>query len=109
MVVLFVNSEIWVQDRMNMSVAMILELMLTQGEIYIYDMAKHRIHKYDIFSASYKESIIIDKSIDIDYIMCNSGCLYAAQASNRNEEKESIYYLLYQIDVKSGKKNSSMV
>ena len=74
------------------------------GEIYIYDMAKHRIHKYDIFSASYKESIIIDKSIDIDYIMCNSGCLYAAQASNRNEEKESIYYLLYQIDVKSGKK-----
>lgn len=67
-------------------------------------MAKHRIHKYDIFSASYKESIIIDKSIDIDYIMCNSGCLYAAQASNRNEEKESIYYLLYQIDVKSGKK-----
>ena len=70
------------------------------GEIYIYDMAKHRIHKYDIFSASYKESIIIDKS----YIMCNSGCLYAAQASNRNEEKESIYYLLYQIDVKSGKK-----
>ena len=73
------------------------------GEIYIYDMAKHRIHKYDIFSASYKESIIIDKSIDIDY-MCNSGCLYAAQASNRNEEKESIYYLLYQIDVKSGKK-----
>ena len=73
------------------------------GEIYIYDMAKHRIHKYDI-SASYKESIIIDKSIDIDYIMCNSGCLYAAQASNRNEEKESIYYLLYQIDVKSGKK-----
>ena len=75
-----------------------------EGEIYIYDMAKHRIHKYDIFSASYKESIIIDKSIDIDYIMCNSGCLYAAQASNRNEEKESIYYLLYQIDVKSGKK-----
>ena len=74
------------------------------GEIYIYDMAKHRIHKYDIFSASYKENIIIDKSIDIDYIMCNSGCLYAAQASNRNEEKESIYYLLYQIDVKSGKK-----
>lgn len=74
------------------------------GEIYIYDMAKHRIHKYDIFSASYKESIIIDKSIDIDYIMCNSGCLYAAQAPNRNEEKESIYYLLYQIDVKSGKK-----
>lgn len=74
------------------------------GEIYIYDMAKHRIHKYDIFSASYKESIIIDKSIDIDYIMCNSGCLYAAQASNRNEEKELIYYLLYQIDVKSGKK-----
>ena len=74
------------------------------GEIYIYDMAKHRIHKYDIFSASYKESIIIDKSIDIDYIMCNSGCLYAAQASNRNEEKESIYSLLYQIDVKSGKK-----
>ena len=74
------------------------------GEIYIYDMAKHRIHKYDIFSASYKESIIIDKSIDIDYIMCNSGCLYAAQASNRNEAKESIYYLLYQIDVKSGKK-----
>ena len=74
------------------------------GEIYIYYMAKHRIHKYDIFSASYKESIIIDKSIDIDYIMCNSGCLYAAQASNRNEEKESIYYLLYQIDVKSGKK-----
>ena len=74
------------------------------GEIYIYDMAKHRIHKYDIFSASYKESIIIDKSIDIDYIMCNSGCLYAAQASNINEEKESIYYLLYQIDVKSGKK-----
>ena len=74
------------------------------GEIYIYDMAKHRIHKYDIFSASYKESIIIDKSIDIDYIMCNSGCLYAAQASNRNEEKESIYFLLYQIDVKSGKK-----
>lgn len=74
------------------------------GEIYIYDMVKHRIHKYDIFSASYKESIIIDKSIDIDYIMCNSGCLYAAQASNRNEEKESIYYLLYQIDVKSGKK-----
>lgn len=74
------------------------------GEIYIYDMAKHRIHKYDIFSTSYKESIIIDKSIDIDYIMCNSGCLYAAQASNRNEEKESIYYLLYQIDVKSGKK-----
>lgn len=74
------------------------------GEIYIYDMAKHRIHKYDIFSASYKESIIIDKIIDIDYIMCNSGCLYAAQASNRNEEKESIYYLLYQIDVKSGKK-----
>lgn len=74
------------------------------GEIYIYDMAKHRIHKYDIFSASYKESIIIDKSIDIDYIMCNSGCLYEAQASNRNEEKESIYYLLYQIDVKSGKK-----
>ena len=74
------------------------------GEIYIYDMAKHRIHKYDIFSASYKESINIDKSIDIDYIMCNSGCLNAAQASNRNEEKESIYYLLYQIDVKSGKK-----
>ena len=74
------------------------------GEIYIYDMAKHRIHKYDIFSASYKESIIIDKSIDIDYIMCNSGCLYAAQASNRNEEKVPIYYLLYQIDVKSGKK-----
>ena len=74
------------------------------GEIYIYDMAKHRIHKYDIFSASYKESIIIDKSIDIDYIMCNSGCLYASQSSNRNEEKESIYYLLYQIDVKSGKK-----
>ena len=26
------------------------------------------------------------------------------KASNRNEEKESIYYLLYQIDVKSGKK-----
>lgn len=35
MVVLFVNSEIWVQDRMNMSVAMILELMLTQGNLYI--------------------------------------------------------------------------
>ena len=76
------------------------------GEICVYDMVKHRIHKYDIISGSYKESIQVDKSIDIDYITYNSGYLYAAQTSNRSEKKEEVYYLLYQIDIESGRKTA---
>lgn len=76
------------------------------GEIYVYDMVKHRIHKYDIISGSYKESIQVDKSIDIDYITYNSGYLYAAQTSNRSEKKEEVYYLLYRIDIESGRKTA---
>ena len=76
------------------------------GEIYIYDMTKNRIHMYDIVSGSYRKSIQIDESIGIDYITCNGGYLYAAQTSNRNEKKEGTYYLLYQIDIESGKKTA---
>ncbi|WP_244895719.1 6-bladed beta-propeller [Bacteroides stercorirosoris] len=74
------------------------------GEIYIYDMIKNRIYIYDIVLGSYKKNIQVDQSISIDYINYNGGYLYAVQASNRNEKKENTYYLLYQIDVESGKK-----
>lgn len=76
------------------------------GEVYIYDAVKNQIHKYDISSGAYKASIPVDKSIHIDYITCNSGDLYAAQTSNRNEQPEETYYLLYQIDTESGKKTA---
>lgn len=76
------------------------------GEIYIYDMVKKRIHAYDIVSGTYRKSIQLDESIGMDYIAYCDGYLYAAQTSNRNKEKEDTYYLLYQIDIRSGKKTA---
>lgn len=76
------------------------------GEIYVYDMLKSKIHKYDISSGLHKGSMQIDKSINLDYITYNSGYIYGAQTYNRNEGGKKPYYLLYQIDIDSGKKIS---
>lgn len=73
------------------------------GEIYIYDMAKNRIYKYDISTGTFKGSIHLHKNIDIDYLTYSNGHLYAAQTSNRNKDSSDIYYLLYKIDIESGK------
>lgn len=74
------------------------------NEIYIYDRIKNRIYIYDIVSGSYKRYTQIVQGVRIDYIHYNGGYLYAVQASNRNKKKEDSYYLLYQIDIESGKK-----
>lgn len=76
------------------------------NEICIFDMLKNRIHKYDAFSGVYKESVDIDKKVNVDYISYYEGYLYAAQTSNRNEDGANIYYLLHQIDLESGKELS---
>lgn len=72
------------------------------SEIYIFDRDKNKIHQYDISSGLYKASIHIDKKLDIGYITYNDGCIYAAQTSVRDNTSSDSYYLLHQIDIKSG-------
>lgn len=70
-------------------------------ELYIYDRYKKKILTYELHSGAFKRDLSIRGDCFFDFI-CHSGqSLFAYQS--QAIEKEKPYYLLHQIDLKSGK------
>lgn len=76
---------------------------IDDNELYIFDSLQNKIYRYDISSGKFKGGILMDKNIHFNYIAYNSGCLYGAQTFFQ-PSKEDRYYLLQQVDVKSGER-----
>lgn len=74
-----------------------------QGSIFIYDKLRHRIFVYDVNTGKYQRTLRIDRSVGFDRIWYNGGRLYAVSSYFSSEKNDSPFYILKQLDEKTGK------
>lgn len=74
-----------------------------QGSIYIYDKLRRRIFVYDVNTGKYQRTLRIERSVEFDRIWYNGGRLYAVSSYFSSEKNDSPFYILKQLDEKTGK------
>lgn len=80
-----------------------------EDELYIFDSLQNRIYKYNVLSGKFKDFVSMDKNIHFNYINYNSGYLYGAETFFHPSQQNKQYFLLQQIDIKSGERKAQFM